>query len=280
MGRVIARRLHGRVPLLALCTVGVLTTACGTVAAPPSLSKLAPDAARPKYPNQTPGPTAASTDPVQLVTYLPGSACESVAVATPIDKVPTACAQAWSRFAIGEVPGQDLLKKTPHFPTVSVKTGLDPILASRLAVALWRTESFHWFALGTGQLGVVDGLGPNYFFREVGIEEQALQNHESVSTPECHFFPVAIRVVPLAQDLAAALHQPSGTPTVVATYQGPCYATAVDAKGNAHQLFSFNGKQSSAFVGVIGRGDPEGAVLEISGVGECDQPAAKSTCAQ
>ena len=274
---------NGLALAVVLCVVALLTTACGTAAVAQQRIDNGPRAASPSAvatASPTPWPTAAPTDPVNLVTYEPDSACVTVQVNTSIDKVPAACAAAWKRFGVHEVPGQDMMARTPHFPTVLAPTTLSGAIAARLAAALWRTQTFQAFALATRQIRMVDGLGQNYLFRSVGIEEHAVESGDRVSTPLCHFFPTQIRIVPLAHDFASYVHRPDGFLGVEFTYTGPCYATATDKSGKTVQLFRFDGQKNVVYVGDIGKGDPFGPVLVLTSFGECDQAVVKATCAQ
>jgi hypothetical protein len=228
----------------------------------------------------TPVVTASPTDPVDLVTYEPSSACASVQVTTRIDKLPPACAAAWRPYGVVEVPGQDAMKRTPHFPQVLAPNGVNSTTAIRLAIAMWRTETFQAYSLGTRQLHIVDGLGQNYLMRHVGGLEREVEKGNSVSTPMCHFFPTQIHIVPLAHDYASHVHRPDGFLGVQFTYTGPCYATSTDKNGNKTELFRFDGQRSVMYVGDIGRGDPLGPVLVLSTFGECNLPQVKPTCAQ
>jgi hypothetical protein len=275
IGRVHGVRLCRAWLAVAACAAGLLVAACGGPASPAVPTKAGAALATPSA-----WPTAAPGDPVDLVTYEPDSACASVQTTTSIDKVPAACAAAWKRFAVRVVPGQDAIKRTPHFPSVLAPHGVSSTIAERLAVAFWRTETFQAFALGTRQLGITDGLGPSYIFRVIGVEERAVEHGATVTTPLCHFFPTQIRIVPLMRDFARYVHRPDRFLGVEATFTGPCYGTATDAKGNTTELFRFNGQRSAVYVGDIGRGDPEGPVLTVTSIGECDQPEVKATCAQ
>jgi hypothetical protein len=264
-------------PVAAVVAAGLLATACGSASASspphPTLSAVS-------TPSPTVWPTASLSDPVDLVTYEPDSACASVQTTTSIDKVPAACAAAWKPYGVREVPGQDALKRTPHFPNVLAPNGVGSTTATRLAIALWRMETFEAFALGTRQLRIVDGLGRNYLFRAIGVMEKAVAQGDRVSTPLCHFFPTQIRIIALAHDFASYVHRPDGFLGVEATYTGPCYATATDKTGKTSQLFRFDGQRKVVYVGDIGKGDPMGPVLVLTTLGECDQAVVKATCAQ
>ncbi len=214
-----------------------------------------------------------------LVTYAPGSACASVQVATPIDKVPQSCGAAWKPFGVKLVPGQDMLRHAPRFPQVSAGPGVSPHDAIEVAVALWRTRTFQAFALATRQLGIDDALGTDHLFPRVGAEELAVEKGDRVTTPLCHFFPTQMRVVALADDLKSFEHRTGRTLGVKARFVGPCYATATDLSGAKHQVFSFNGVDDVVFVGDVGGGDPLGADLDVTGLGDCSADVAKQTCA-
>lgn len=269
---------------LVACAAALLASGCGTATVLPTTPRATPT------PVPTPSavvvasptawPTALPTDPVDLVTYEPGSACVTVLVNTPISQVPAACAAAWRPYGVVEVPGQDALKRTPHFPNVLAPKGVSNATAARLAVAMFRTNTFEAFALGTRQLRIVDGLGQNYLFRAIGIMEKAVASGDTVTTPLCHFFPTQIRIIPLAHDFASYVHRPDGFLGVEFTYTGPCYATATDKAGKTTQLFRFDGQKQVVYVGDIGRGDPMGPVLVLTSFGECDQAVVKATCAQ
>ena len=273
--------------MLVACVAAFLASGCGTATVLPSMTSPEPSLpatpaaqAAAASPSATPWRLASPSDPVDLVTYEPGSACVSVQVTTPIAKVPAACAAAWRYYRVAYVPGQDAMKRTPHFPDVIAPKGVNSAIAARLAAAMWRTETFEAFALGTGQLYIVDGLGQNYLFQQVGVMEQALAKGDRVSTPLCHFFPTAIHIVPLAHDFASYVHRPDGFLGVEFTFTGPCYATATNKAGQTSELFRFNGQRSTVFVGDIGKGDPLGPVLVLTTFGECDQAVVKATCAQ
>lgn len=214
-----------------------------------------------------------------LVTYAPASPCAGVAVATPVDKVPAACAAAWSKFGVRLVPGQDMLRRAPQFPQISAGPGVTPHQAIELAAALWRTKTFQAFALSTRQLGLEDGLGTDHLLQRAGSEEQALEQGDRVSTPLCHFFPTRMRVVVLPDDFARFQRRSGRALGVKARFLGPCYATATDRTGTRHQIFSFQGADDVVFVGDVGSGDPLGAVLDVTGLGDCSADVARTTCA-
>ena len=213
-----------------------------------------------------------------LVTYAPGSACASVAVETPIANVPAACASAWAPYHVSRVPGQDAVKRTPRFPQVSAGPGVSPQEAMKLAVALWRTKTFQAFALGTEQPAIEEGLSRNNVFLRAGAEEIAVEKGDRVSTPLCHFFATQIRVVTVAQDFESFVHRSGRLLGVKARFMGPCYATATDSKGAKRQIFSFDGADDVVFVGDIGAGDPLGAVLNVTGIGDCSADITRATC--
>lgn len=229
-------------------------------------------------------PTGGPTDPAALltqllVTYAPGSPCASVQVETPIAKVPKACADVWAPYHVLTVPGQDAVKRTPRFPQVTAAAGVSPQDAIKLAVALWRTKTFQAFALGTRQVRIEAGLSENEIFLRAGREELAVMNGARVSTPLCHFFPTEIRVMPLASDFEGFVHRTGRVLGVKARFQGPCYATETTKQGVTRQIFSFNGADDVVFVGDIRSGDPLGAVLDVTGLGDCSADITKATCA-
>src|SRR5205814_9957955 len=87
------------------------------------------------------------------------AACASVAVDTPIDRVPAACQAAWRPFGVTLVPGLDLLSRVPHLPQVSVGPGVSTGEAARWSAAYWRTQACEWFAVRSRPVGRVDALG-------------------------------------------------------------------------------------------------------------------------
>ena len=215
----------------------------------------------------------------QLAVYPAGSACASVKTAMPIAQVPAACAAQWRRFGVRVVPGQDLISRLPALAPVSVGPGVDTRDAARYAAALWRMDAFKAFALATRQIGIVDGLGPDSFFRRASQEVQAIVAGDQITQPTCHAFPTALRVVRLTPDFESFARRSGVALGVKVTFTGPCTGTATDAHGAVHQLYTFDGRQSVVYVGDIGSDAPLGNVLELTALGDCRQPVAKRTCA-
>jgi hypothetical protein len=85
--------------------------------------------------------------------------------------------------------------------------------------------------------------------------------------------------VVISSDLEAFVHRTGRVLGVKGRFVGPCQATATDGKGAQHQIFSFNGVDDAVFVGDIGSGDPLGAVLEVTGIGDCSADITRATCA-
>jgi len=214
-----------------------------------------------------------------LAVYPAGSACASVATAMPIAKVPAACAAQWRRFGVVVVPGQDLIARLPAMPRATYSDGIDPQQAARYAAALWRMDAFKAFALATRQIGIVDGLGADSFFRRASQEVQAILAGEQITQPTCHAFPTALQVVHLAPDFEKFARRSGNALGVKVTFTGPCTGTATDAHGGTHQLYAFDGRQSVVYVGDVGTEAPLANVLQLTALGDCRQPVAKHTCA-
>jgi hypothetical protein len=216
-----------------------------------------------------------------LDTYPAGSACAPVQRATTIDKVPAACAQAWKPYGLHTVPGQSLMHETPpRFPPVTLGPGVQAGEAAQLVSAMWRTDGFKVFALATRQLDIVDGLGPDHFFRQVSQEVQAESKGEQVDLPLCHSFPSAMRVVVLATDLAQFTHRTGKALGIKVTYSGPCSGSATDARGTKRQLYGFDGTLAVVYVGDVAQGDPLNNVFQITGLADCRRDVAKRTCVE
>jgi hypothetical protein len=268
-----------RLAWLVVCA-GVVATAlsgCGTADVAAQRATTGGTATPKPAPSQA---VAAAKIADLLVTYAPGSPCADVLVDTPIANVPAACAALWSPLRLHTVPGGTLLQRAPAFPSLGTGTGVSPDEAIRYAAALWRTEAFQGFAVGTRQLTIADALGKDQLFLRVGVMEQAVLQGDVVSTPICHFFPTAMEVVELAPDLAAFVHATGRTLGVHARFSGPCRAVATDAHGTTRELFNFAGSLDVVFVGELRSDQRLGSILWLTGLAECTKDVAKKTCVE
>jgi hypothetical protein len=217
----------------------------------------------------------------ELATYASDSACAGVQVATPVARVPAACAAAWTKLGVTLVPGQDLVRDAPRPPQVRSVAGASVPEVTALIVAFWRTEAFKAFAIKTKQPGIVDGLGANRFFRDNSLEVQGVVAGADVPAPDCHEYPAALGVARATPTLARFLKKTGTVLLIKATYSAPCAATATAKDGSKVPMYSWTSPLSVLYEGEIAaRRDPLGSVLQLTGLAECTQQVALDTCAQ
>ena len=206
--------------------------------------------------------------------------CAGVKTTTSIDDVSPACAALWAPYGVTKVPPPDMLAEehVPQAPPITNRTGG---AVSDEVAQLWANANntgSGWFAWAeaNGQPGLLLHLGgPNVLNPR---EEQALAAGATILQPGCNLYPLsdALYVVgPEGREFFARRSLPTDSPyVIVATFGGPCSATATYPDGHSESILELPATTTVFIAGELRHDSVLGAFWYTDAGGNCQDAAA------
>ena len=207
------------------------------------------------------------------------SACASVRTTTPIDKVPAACAALWEPYQVTMVPPADILQQE-HVPSAPPVKNMTNGAVSEAEAQHWADASnwgsgwYQWAAANDQPQLLPHLAGPALIGPP---EEPALEQGARLSLPACAIYPQTNTLYPVLAD-GKAYFARKGLPAdddfvLVATFNGPCAATATYPDGHTQSIPMTSGPVIGFVPGALRRDPVLGDIWYTDAGGSCADPA-------
>jgi hypothetical protein len=210
----------------------------------------------------------------------PGSPCAGVAVTTPLLQVDSACLNAWARYSVPAVPGEDLLQKTGIATDVRVQAGTDTSNAGAAATAYIREAVLERWAFNLPDIDLVHAI-TNPTSDDPPLRAMT-QDYAVVSVPAC-WLPTTMRVVTLASPETTFFQSRGFTSAtglaIVATFP-PCSGIVVSPNkpGATVHLYAQAKADSVVISGRVDTLKGVGAIWLANGYLGCGNPELAKAC--